>query len=76
MNKVKLGKYRHYKGGIYEVIGVARHSEYPDQELVIYTHPNEDGTEQLWARPIEMFKENVETENYKGARGLNTWVNK
>ena len=66
--KIKLGKYKHYKGGIYEVIGVARHSEDQTQELVIYTHPTDDGKEQLWARPIEMFKENVETNNYKGPR--------
>lgn len=68
MEKIKLGKYRHYKGFICQVIGVAKHSEDQSQELVIYTHPNNDGTEQLWARPIEMFKESVETENYKGPR--------
>lgn len=68
MEKVKLGKYKHYKGFICQVIGVAKHSENPTQELVIYTHPTDDGTEQLWARPIEMFLENVETESYKGPR--------
>jgi len=68
MENIKLGKYRHYKGFICHVIGVAKHSEDPSQELVIYTHPSGDGTEQLWARPIEMFMENVETENYKGLR--------
>lgn len=67
-NEIKLGKYRHYKGGIYEVTGVAMHSEFPEQELVIYIHPTDDGKEQLWARPIEMFLEDVETENYKGPR--------
>lgn len=67
-SRIKLGKYRHYKGFICQVIGVARHSEDPSQELVIYTHPDQNGNEQLWARPIEMFKENVETENYKGPR--------
>lgn len=67
-NKIKLGKYRHYKGFICNVIGVAKHSENPSQELVIYTHPTKDCVEQLWARPIEMFEENVETNNYKGPR--------
>jgi hypothetical protein len=66
--KIKLGKYKHYKGFMCQVVGVARHSEYPEQELVIYTHSDESGKEQLWARPIEMFKENVEIENYKGPR--------
>lgn len=65
---VKLGKYKYFKGHICEVIGVAKHSEDHNLELVIYTHPNEDGENQLWARPIEMFMENVETENYKGPR--------
>jgi hypothetical protein len=68
MEKVKPGKYKHYKGFICQVIGVAKHSEDRDQELVIYYHPDENGNDQLWARPIEMFKEEVVTENYKGPR--------
>lgn len=68
MEKIKLGKYRHYKGFICQVVGVAKHSEYPSQELVVYYHPDENGHDQLWARPIEMFMENVETETYKGPR--------
>ena len=66
--KIILGKYKHYKGNICQVIGVAKHSENPEQELVVYNHPNEKVKEQLWVRPIEMFKENVETDNYKGPR--------
>lgn len=68
MYQIKTGKYRHYKGHICQVLGIARHSEDHTQELVIYTHPDENGKEQLWARPIEMFKENIETTNYKGPR--------
>ena len=66
-NKIKLGKYKHYKGYVCEVIGVAKHSE-TLEELVIYTHPDEKGVEQLWARPIAIFMENVDTEVYKGPR--------
>ena len=65
--KIKLGKYKHYKGHICNVIGVAKHSE-TMEELVVYTHPDKDGTEQLWARPIAMFKEDVEVGDYKGPR--------
>ncbi len=36
MTKIKLGKYRHFKGKDYEVIGVARDCENPGRELVIY----------------------------------------
>lgn len=66
-SKVKLGKYKHYKGGIVTVVGVAKHSEDYNQELVIYTHPYEDH-EQMWARPANMFLENVERDGYKGPR--------
>ena len=47
-----LGRYRHYKGGEYEVIGVARHSE-TDEPLVIY-RPLYNATG-WWARPHAMF---------------------
>lgn len=51
------GKYRHYSGKEYEVIGVARHSE-TLEELVIYKPLYiDDG---LWVRPLKMFEENVE----------------
>lgn len=55
--EVKLGRYRHYKGGEYEVIGVARHSE--TRELLVVYRPlyNQTG---LWVRPYAMFFEQVE----------------
>ena len=58
---VKLGKYKHYKGKEYEVIGIARHSE-TLEELVIYKalyKSEEFGDNSLWARPKEMFLETV-----------------
>ena len=67
-SKIKLGTYKHYKGHICKVIGIAKHSEDINQELVIYTHKDEKGVEQLWARPIEMFLENVAAEGYSGPR--------
>ncbi|OGF65427.1 hypothetical protein A2Z53_00240 [Candidatus Giovannonibacteria bacterium RIFCSPHIGHO2_02_42_15] len=57
MEIIKLGKYRHYKGGEYEVFGVASHSE-TQESLVIYKALYGDFS--LWARPLKMFLENVE----------------
>jgi hypothetical protein len=51
-----LGPYRHYKGGEYEVIGVARHSE-THEPLVVY-RPLYNSTG-LWVRPHAMFFEGV-----------------
>lgn len=58
---VKLGKYQHYKGSFYEVIGVARHSE-TLEELVIYRglyYSERFGNNPIWARPKSMFLETV-----------------
>lgn len=54
---VKIGRYRHYKGKEYTVIGVARHSE-TEEELVVYRKEYDDHG--LWVRPKDMFLEHVE----------------
>ncbi len=51
------GRYRHYKGKEYEVIGVARHSE-TGERLVVYRCLYGDYS--LWVRPFSMFVEDVE----------------
>jgi len=56
---MKKGKYRHYKGGEYEVHGVARHSETGEQ-LVVYTPLYGEGG--LWVRPLDMFEETVHSD--------------
>lgn len=56
MIDVPLGRYRHYKGNEYTVLGVARHSE-TQEELVVYRP--EYGERGLWVRPAAMFVENV-----------------
>jgi len=61
MNELKLGKYQHLKGNLYEVIGVARHSE-TLEELVVYRalyNSDKFGPNSLWVRPKRMFMENV-----------------
>ncbi len=50
------GRYRHYKGNMYEVIGIARHSE-TNEWLVVYRP--EYGVSRLWVRPLAMFLGNV-----------------
>ena len=51
------GRYRHYKGGEYEVVGIARHSE-TLEPLVLYRPLY--GASTLWVRPYAMFFEDVE----------------
>ena len=51
-----LGRYRHYRGGEYEVLGVARHSE-TLEPLVLYRALYGEGG--LWVRPHAMFFEDV-----------------
>jgi cupin 2 domain-containing protein len=57
MNEPTLGRYRHYKGNEYTVLGLARHSE-TLEELVIYRQ--EYGEHGLWVRPKQMFLESVD----------------
>jgi hypothetical protein len=56
---IKPGRYRHYKGQDYEVIGVARHSE-NEEEYVVYRQLY--GAGELWIRPMGMFLESVSVE--------------
>lgn len=53
---IKIGKYRHFKGGMYEVIGVAKHSE-TLEEMVVYKALYGDGG--IWVRPLSMWEERV-----------------
>ncbi|MDH3582670.1 MAG: DUF1653 domain-containing protein [Phycisphaerae bacterium] len=59
MAELKPGRYRHYKGKDYEVIGIGRHSETLEQ-LVIYIPLYGQGG--FWVRPLDMFVEQVEIE--------------
>lgn len=57
---VILGRYEHYKGEIYEVLGVARHSE-TLEPLVLYRPCKTP--ENIWVRPFGMFFEKVSVDN-------------
>ncbi|MAR90721.1 MAG: DUF1653 domain-containing protein [Pseudomonadota bacterium] len=54
---IQPGRYRHYKGNDYQVIGVARHSE-TEEQLVVYRPLY--GEQGLWVRPLSMFCEQVQ----------------
>lgn len=57
MNDIKPGKYRHFKGNEYEVIGIAKNSE-TLEETVVYRALYGDG--ELWVRPASMWNQTVE----------------
>ena len=56
MKKLELGKYKHFKGGEYEIIGIAKHSE-TLENFVVYKALY--GKHDLWIRPKKMFSEKV-----------------
>ena len=56
--KVKSGKYKHYKGNFYQVLGIAHHSE-SLEELVVYKALYQTEGENLWVRPLKMFTETI-----------------
>ena len=71
MEKIRKGRYRHYKGKMYRVLGVARNSENPKEEMVIYMalySSREFGKNQLWARPKKMFLEKVSVDGKRVQR--------
>ncbi len=55
---LKLGKYKHYKGNDYEVVGVAK-LEATLEDMVVY-RPLYISEHSLWVRPLSVFTENVE----------------
>lgn len=63
--EIKPGKYRHFKGNCYEVIGVGRHSETMEEMVVYRALYGEHG---LWVRPAAMWTEIVDRDGYHGPR--------
>ena len=62
---IRPGRYRHFKGGEYEVLGIARHSETQETMVVYRALYGEMG---LWVRPVSMWNEAVFRDGYSGPR--------
>ena len=65
MSTIQPGRYRHFKGKEYQVIGTARHSE-TLEEMVVYRALYGEGG--LWVRSAAMWSELVERDGYRGPR--------
>jgi len=64
MNMYAFGqKFRHYKGGLYTLLYIGRHSE-TEEWLVVYKTANED----VWVRPFRMFFEDIDLEGHQTPR--------
>ncbi len=65
MNEIKVGKYRHFKGGEYELLYIAKDSE-TLEDLVVYRALY--GEKAVWVRPLKMWTETVERDGKKQPR--------
>ena len=63
--ELRPGKYRHFKGNEYELVGIARHSE-TLEPMVVYRALYAEGG--LWVRPAAMWTETIDREDYHGPR--------
>lgn len=61
----RLGRYRHYKGGEYELVGVVRHSETLEVMALYRPLSNASG---LWVRPYAMFFEEIDHQGQRQPR--------
>ena len=65
MSELKPGLYRHFKGRMYRLLHVAKHSE-TLEEMVVYQALY--GAQGIWVRPASMWSEHVERDGYSGPR--------
>lgn len=65
MEELKPGRYRHFKGGEYRLLYVAKHSETLEPMVVYEALYGEHG---IWVRPAAMWSQQVEREGYSGPR--------
>lgn len=65
MEQIRPGRYRHFKGNEYRLLGIAHHSETMEEMVVYQALYGEQG---LWVRPAHMWSETVERDGYCGPR--------
>lgn len=65
MSELKPGLYRHFKGRMYRLLHVAKHSETLEEMVVYQALYGEQG---IWVRPASMWSEHVERDGYSGPR--------
>ena len=65
MMELKAGLYRHFKGNLYRLLYVAKHSETLEEMVVYQALYGEQG---IWVRPAKMWNEHVERDGYAGPR--------
>ncbi len=67
MKDFKIGIYKHFKGGMYLVLGVGKHTE-TEELMVVYVDLYENPNGQLWVRPLKMFTNYKEVDGKKVKR--------
>jgi hypothetical protein len=67
--EIKLGKYKHFKGNEYQVIGLAKHSETQEEMVVYKPLYNNSG---LWVRPAAMWFDHIDRDGYSDPRFV--WI--
>ena len=67
MDKLKIGKYQHFKGMMYEVLGIVKHSE-TLEDYVHYRALYDNKIAKEWIRPLKMFREEVKLEDGRSVK--------
>ena len=65
MTELKPGLYRHFKGNLYRLLYVAKHSETLEPMVVYQALYGEQG---IWVRPASMWNEHIDRDDYHGPR--------
>ena len=72
MTELKPGLYRHFKGNLYRLLYVARHSETLEPMVVYQALYGEQG---IWVRPALMWNEHIDRDDYHGPRFYSVDIN-